>query len=429
MFFLIYNILWLVLLVPVLLFNLYRSITLGWPPAWAERFGRIPRPDLAIIHNRPVIWLHAVSVGEAIAARPLLSALRSRYPDHALVVSSTTETGKTMADSFSEPDLCIYFPFDFLPAVRRLLADVRPSLIIIMETEIWPNFTREAARRGIPLLLANGRISDRSFKRYLRFRWFFRHALELFSTLCMQSETVRERIIAIGAQPEKVVVTGNLKYDIPFRQYSPAEKAALRRRFNIPDRLFVITAGSTHPGEEPLILDAYRELLAGCDQLLLVLAPRHPQRKAEITALLDRSGVTFHSRTELKPSADRSFCGGEVFLLDTVGELMTLYALSDLALVGGSLVPAGGHNLLEPASVGVPSLFGPHMSNFREIRDLVLKYDAGLQLADPRHLAKTIHLMIDTPDSGRTRGHNGLRMMRENGGATEHHLHYIAGYL
>ncbi|NVN89324.1 MAG: 3-deoxy-D-manno-octulosonic acid transferase [Desulfuromonadales bacterium] len=429
MFYLIYNILWLVLFVPVLLFNLYRSIKLGWPLALAERFGRIPRPDLAKLGKRPVIWLHAVSVGEAIAARPLLRALRSRYPDHAFVVSSTTETGKTMAAGFSEPDLCIYFPFDFLPAVRRVLADVRPRLIIIMETEIWPNFTREAARRSIPLLLANGRISDRSFKRYLRFRWFFSHALQLFSTLCMQSETVRGRIIAIGAHPERVVVAGNLKYDIPFHRISEAEKAALRRRFNIPDELIVITAGSTHPGEEELILYAYRDLLVQYDHLLLILAPRHPQRKPEITALLERTGMRFRCRTELETPGAGPFRSGEVLLLDTVGELMTQYALADLALVGGSLMPIGGHNLLEPASVGVPSIFGPHMSNFREIAALVLTYDAGLQFATTQHLAGTLQSLIDDPDQRRRLGQNGLRMMRENGGATERHLEFIARYL
>ena len=429
MFYLIYNILWIFLLVPVLLFNFYRSIKLGWPLALAERFGRIPRLDLARIVKHPVIWLHAVSVGEAITARPLLKALRTRYPGHAIVISSTTETGKSMASGFPEHDLCIYFPFDFLPAVRQILNDVMPRLIIIMETEIWPNFTREAARRGIPLLMANGRISDRSFGRYLALSWFFRHPLQLFSTLCMQSETTRERIIAIGAEPEKVVVTGNLKYDIPFHQQTPVEKTALRRRFNIPDDLLVITAGSTHPGEEQLILDAYREVFTGCKQLLLVLAPRHPERKAEITSLLGRAGMKFRSRTEMATSANAPFRGGEVFLLDTVGELMTLYALSDLALIGGSLTPIGGHNPLEPASVGVPSIFGPHMSNFREIAALVLKYDAGLMIATPLDLAETLRGLIDDSDHRDRLGQNGLRMIRENGGATERHLEYIARYL
>ena len=176
MFFFVYNILSIFLLIPVFLFNIFRSFRLGWPLATAERFGFVPRRELATIAGRPVIWLHAVSVGEIIAARPLLKALRVRYPGYAIVVTNTTETGKTTASGFPEIDLCLYFPFDFFPSVRAILRSVKPCIIIIMETEIWPNFSREAARKNIPLVLANGRISDRSFKRYLTFIWFFRPA-------------------------------------------------------------------------------------------------------------------------------------------------------------------------------------------------------------------------------------------------------------
>src|SRR5450631_2590243 len=252
MFFLIYNMFSVVLLVPVCIYHLYRSVRRGRPPAFAERFGRIPKAELDRISNRPVIWLHAVSVGEAIAARPLLKSLRSRYPDHAILVSNTTETGRGITSGFTEKDLCIYFPFDFLPAVTRALDTIRPALIIIMETEIWPNFTREATRRGIPVILANGRISDRSYNGYLRFSWFFRHALELFAQLCMQTATDAARITAIGAPAERVLISGNLKYDVPFRTVSDKEKQDLRQRYAIPEALTVFTAGSTHPGEEEL---------------------------------------------------------------------------------------------------------------------------------------------------------------------------------
>ena len=250
MFYAIYNILSIFLLIPVCLYHLYRSLSRGRPPAFGERFGFIPPENLQTIGERPVIWLHAVSVGEAIAARPLLKALRKRYPDHAIVISNTTETGRGVASGFPEKDLCIYFPFDFLPAVRRTLDAIKPAVVIIMETEIWPNFTREAASRNIPLILANGRISDRSFRRYLQFRWFFRHPLELFPTLCMQTETDRERIVAIGARPEHALTTGNLKYDIPFHQVSPEEKRLSGIATPFPAELTVLTAGSTHPGEE-----------------------------------------------------------------------------------------------------------------------------------------------------------------------------------
>lgn len=429
MFFLLYNMLSLVLIVPVMLYHLYRSVSRGRPPAFAERFGRIPAAELARLGNRPVIWLHAVSVGEAIAARPLLKALASRYPGHALLVSTTTETGRGVASGFAEKDLCIYFPFDFLPAVRRTLDTINPAIVIIMETEIWPNFTREATRRGIPVILANGRISDRSFSGYLRFSWFFRHALELFSRLCMQTTTDAERIVAIGAPPQRVLTTGNLKYDIPSRQVTEQEKGDLRQRYAIPESLLVLTAASTHPGEEETVLAAYRELLATHENLLLVLVPRHPERSAEVAALLERSGMPFRRRTALVPGDAVAFRGGDVLLVDTIGEMMALYALSDLAFVGGSLVPTGGHNLLEPASVGIPCIFGPHMTNFREIAALVLRYGSGIRVDTTEDLTGACGQMIDDTGQRRIMGENGLRMMRENGGATERHLGIIAGYL
>jgi len=429
MFYAAYNILSLFLLVPALLYHLYRSVSRGRPAALGERFGLIPPAELALIANRPVIWLHAVSVGESVAARPLLKALRLRYPNHAIVVSNTTETGRGVTAGFPEKDLCIYFPFDFLPAVRRTLDAVKPALVIIMETEIWPNFNREAARRGIPVILANGRISDRSYGRYLRFAWFFRHALEFCSRLCMQTATDRERIIAIGAPAERVLATGNLKYDIPCRQVPPEERAALRQRYAIPGGMTVIAAASTHPGEEEAVLASFRELLATHGQLVLVLVPRHPERATQVAGLLEKEGLPFLRRTALAADAPPPLSGGSVLLVDTVGELMGIYALSDLAFVGGSLVPTGGHNLLEPASLGIPSVFGPHMANFREIAGLVLKCRAGLQVDDAAGLTRACRTLIEDARQRRETGANGLAMVRENGGATERHLAVIAEYV
>jgi 3-deoxy-D-manno-octulosonic-acid transferase len=427
MFYLTYNILSIFLLVPVCIYHLYRSVSRGRPPALAERFGLIPRNILKKISGHHIIWLHAVSVGESIAARPLLKALRSRYPDHAIVVSNTTETGRSVTSGFPETDLCIYFPFDFLPAVQSSLNRINPELIIIMETEIWPNFSREASRRGIPLILANGRISDRSFAGYLRFGWFFRHALEHFSGLCLQTETDHERIIAIGAPADRVITVGNLKYDIPFRQVNDGEKRRLCEQYAIPEGVIVITAGSTHAGEERFLIDTFRELLMTVSNLCLVLVPRHPERTEEVADLLKRSGLEFRRRTTLP--AGSHLMQGEVLLVDTVGEMMNIYALSDIAFVGGSLVPTGGHNLLEPASVGVPSVFGPHMANFREIAELVLQYGAGIQVETPEGLTDACRELIANAGQRLVLGRNGLMMMRENGGATKRHMEVIAGVL
>lgn len=427
MFFTAYNILSIFLLLPVFLFNIYRSVRLGWPLAAAERFGFIPQDKLAVIAGRPVVWLHAVSVGEIIAARPLLKELRSHYPGHAIVVSNTTETGRSAASGFAEIDLCLYFPFDFYPSVRAMLNSVSPRIIIIMETEIWPNFTREARRREIPVVLANGRISDRSFSGYLRFSWFFRNALELFSRLCMQTNVDSQRITAIGAPGDRVITTGNLKYDIPFRQIGDDEKKKLRSQYAIPDDSTVITAASTHAGEEQHVISAYQNLLKTDSNLFLVLVPRHPERSAEVAALLERSGIRFQKRTALKET--ELLPKGTVLLVDTVGEMMNLYALSDIAFVGGSLVPTGGHNLLEPASLGVACLFGPHMSNFREIAALVLKYDAGIQVEAAQELAGACRDLIVNNVKRQLIGQNGLKMMADNGGATKKHMEIIAGYL
>lgn len=429
MFYLFYNLLSLLLLIPLLVFTVYRSLRLKWSLALPARFGFIPSGDLAKLAGRPVILLHAVSVGEIIAARPLIAALRSRYPGHALVVSNSTDTGRQMAAALADVDLCIYFPFDFLLSIRHILSLLNPCIVIIMETEIWPNFSREIARRSIPLLLANGRISDRSYPRYLKLRWFFRQALQNFSLLCMQSATARERIIAIGAAAERVVVCGNLKYDIQFQRVSSAEKSALRRRCTIPDDCLVITAGSTHAGEEDMLIKAYREMLAGSAGLFLVLAPRHPQRTAEVADILKKSGIRFRRFTELQPGSGEQFQAGEVLLVDTVGELMNLYSLADVVFVGGSLVPVGGHNLLEPASRGIPTLFGPYMSNFTEITALVLESRAGVQVNTPAELVETLRRLIEGPEERRKIGDNGLKMMLENGGATEKHMNVIAGYL
>lgn len=428
MFFFVYNILSILLLVPVFLFNIYRSIRLGWPLAIAERFGFVPQSKLSEISGRPVIWLHAVSVGEIIAARPLLKALRRRYPDHAIVVSNTTETGKATASGFAEIDLCLYFPFDFLPSVRAMLNSVGPRIIIIMETEIWPNFCREAARKNVPLLLANGRISDRSFRRYLQFSWFFRPALHCFSAVGMQSAVGRQRITAIGADPEKTIVTGNLKNDIPSRQASEEERRRLRIQYCIPEDSCVVTAGSTRDGEEQYIISAYKELSAEVGNLFLALVPRHPERTAEIAKLLEDAGLRYKKRTALSDDHTTLRCG-EVLLVDTVGEMINLYSLADIAFVGGSLVPLGGHNLLEPASVGVPTVFGPHMANFREIEALVLQYGAGIQVQTPEELTGSFRALIASSELRSVLGQNGLKLMRANGGATERHMEVITGYL
>ncbi|MCE1226923.1 MAG: 3-deoxy-D-manno-octulosonic acid transferase [Geobacteraceae bacterium] len=417
----LYRLLALAALPFALLYHWYRSISRGRKSSFGERLGFLPLTAQKSLAGQPVIWLHAVSVGEVIASRPLLKGLQRRYPEHRLLLSVTTETGRGVADQDRLADVVIYFPFDTHFAVCRLLDAVKPQAIAIMETEIWPVFTFEAQRRNIPLLLANGRISARSFPRYQRFAWFFRPVLQCFSGLGMQSKADLERILAIGAPEERSKVLGNLKYDIPFSPVAGDERQQLRQGYRIPADLAVFCIGSTHPGEEEQLLAVYQELLKQFDHLLLVLVPRHPERTAEVETLVSGLGLPVVRRSALEQLS--SCCrAGMVLLVDTVGELMTLYALSDLAYVGGSLVPTGGHNLLEPASRGIPIIFGPHMDNFQEITALTLEYGAGVQVTDRQGLLDAAADFLATPELRHVVGSNGLKLLRDSGGAVERHL-------
>ncbi len=417
----LYRLLALVALPFALLYHGYRSLSRGRKSAFAERLGFLPTAARQRLANQPVLWLHAVSVGEVMAARPLLRVLRQQLSGYRLLLTVTTETGRRVAEQDGLADLVTYFPFDVGFAVCRLLDGVAPQAIIIMETEIWPVFTLEASRRNIPLMLANGRISERSFPRYQTFAWFFRPILQCFSLVGMQSEADLQRIRAIGAETRNSTVVGNLKYDIPFGPVPEEERRQLRQRYRIPVDCTVLTAGSTHPGEEQQVLAAYRTLHQRFASLLLVLVPRHPERSGEIEQLAEQAGCRVVRRSRLEHHAG-DCRAGTVLLVDTVGELMGLYALSDLALVGGSLVPTGGHNLLEPASRGIPQLFGPHMDNFREIAAMVLDYGAGIQVADQQELQTVIAECLTTPELRQVLGVNGLKLLRDSGGAAQRYL-------
>ena len=421
----IYNLL-LWLLLPLLVpYHLYRSLSRGRRSALLERFGILSQAELEQISGAGTIFIHAVSVGETMAALPLLKGLRSRFPDKRLVVSNVTETGRGVALNSKAADLCIYFPFDYPFAVRSVLKKTRPDLVVIMETEIWPNFIGEARALGIPVVLANGRISDRSLGRYLHFSWFFRPVLRKLSALCMQTQEDAQRIKAIGARPETVHVAGNLKYDIPVTRRSPQEVAQLKAKYAIPAQPFVFTAASTHDGEEAHVLEAYRALLQARPDSFLILAPRHPERAPAVAELLTRGGFPFLRRSQLPAEPAPQDAGG-VLLLDTVGELGGLYGASDLVFVGGSLVATGGHNPLEPAACAVPVLFGPHMENFREIAALFLSHGGGLQLTGAADLGEKLLLMAGDAATRAEMGRRGAGILEGSAGATNRHLEIMA---
>jgi 3-deoxy-D-manno-octulosonic-acid transferase len=350
-----------------------------------ERFGLGRR--LAV----PSIWLHAVSVGEVSAAAALVRALHARHPDVPLVLTTATPTGRAQAATLFGADVEVRFlPYDTAGSVRRFLARIRPLAAIIMETELWPNLLHECGRRGVPVVFASARLAARSVPRYRRFGTLFSAGLRN-AWVAAQSSADADRFIALGADPARTRVVGNLKFDMRPGEAVAESGRELRRRYLGARPVW--TAGSTHEGEEELVLGAHAVLERAVRGALLVLVPRHPQRFAGVAALLERRGLVFDRRLRsetVRPEA-------QVLLLDTMGELTAFYAASDVAFVGGSLVPVGGHNLLEPAALGVPVITGPHTENGPEIARLLIEAGGALEVADGVALAAAAGRLLADP--------------------------------
>jgi 3-deoxy-D-manno-octulosonic-acid transferase len=381
-----------------------------------ERFGLYAPQRLTAINGRPVIWIHAVSVGETRAAIPLIKGLRQAWPEHALVLTNVTETGHEVAAAIAELDLCLFFPLDLSFVIRRVLNRLQPTLIVIVETEIWPNLIRAAAARHIPLALVNGRISDRSYPRYLRGKRILAPLLRQVRSFCMQSEIDSARIIALGAPSARVVSSGNLKFDMPLN-LAEADPVLLRARYRLPLDLPIWICGSTHDGEEAALLQSYRTLLDQGAKLALVLVPRHPPRVPAVAELLTVRNFPYRRRSQLTAESPL-LAKGEVLLVDTLGELLSLYAASNVVFVGGSLVPVGGHNLLEAALVSRPVIFGPYMHNFREISQLILSVGAGSQVQSPEELPALLTHYLQEPQLGQQQGAAGRQLIAAHSGAT-----------
>jgi 3-deoxy-D-manno-octulosonic-acid transferase len=353
-----------------------------------------------------------------------VKALRRAYPESALVLSNVTETGHAIAQGIREVDLCLFFPFDLSWAVRRVLRQVRPSLALIVETEIWPNFVRISHEMKIPVLLVNGRISDRSFPRYLWIRPLVTPLLARFAHFCMQSDQDADRILQMGAAEERVEVTGNLKFDMQVSLLEPSDVQKLRDTFRIPLSMPVWVAGSTHAGEEEAVAEAYRVLLDQGRELVLVLVPRHPERCRSVAEMLAGRAfsVQLRSRVELRQEPMSS---GEILLGDSLGEMLRFYAVADVIFLGGSLVPVGGHNVLEAAAVKKPVIFGPHMHNFREISKLLLAAGGGIRIEETQELAPAVGSLLDDPERCWRMGEGGFVLLRDNAGATARTLEAV----
>jgi 3-deoxy-D-manno-octulosonic-acid transferase len=377
-----------------------------------ERLGRIPR-RLVAQPARPTIWIHAVSVGEVLAISGLATELTKRFSQHRVVISTTTDTGQKLARTRFDEENVFYFPLDFAFAIRPYLRLLQPKLVVIAETEFWPNFLRLAHASGARIAVVNGRISDRSWPGYRRFRRLLTGVLQRVDLFLTQTAEDARRLVEIGAPPELVRATGNLKFDVP-APAAPPIIASLRAAFQQAQTGPVIVCGSTVEGEEPLLLQAFINILASHPRAVMVLAPRHPERFGEVAELLHQLGIRFWRR---------SLWGGDpilggVLLIDTIGELAALYALADVACVGGSLVPRGGHNIIEPALHGVPIVVGNHTENFRDIVSLFQSRDA-VRVVGPAELPLVLMDLISNPAERAELGRRAAETIRAQMGATQ----------
>jgi 3-deoxy-D-manno-octulosonic-acid transferase len=402
---LLYSLAWALALPFLLLYLAWRAIRQPeYLRHWRERLGLGPRRG-----KRPCLLLHAVSVGETRAADPLVKSLMARHPDHDILLTHTTPTGRaTGLELFGDRVTQAYLPYDFPPLVRRFLRRARPSLCIVMETEIWPNLFAACARARIPTFLINARLSERSARGYRRIARLVRPALADLDGIAAQTTEDADRLRALGG--ERIRVTGNLKYDVTPPMTTVAQAEDLRRRFA---GKFVFLAASTREGEEAMLLDALDNF--GAADVLLVLVPRHPQRFQEVARLIQERGLPWARRSEGQ-SAGRDI---RVFLGDSMGEMAAYYAAADLAYVGGSLLPFGGQNLIEAAAAGCPALIGPHTWNFTDAAEQASVAGCALRVADADALVAAVKLLRQAPDKRAAMAAAGLRFTAANRGATE----------
>ena len=398
-----------------------------------QRFGFLPESFQA--DGRETIWVHAVSVGETLAAQPLIEKLKERLPDFRIVVSTTTATGQAIARDRFGPGSVFQFPLDFALCVRRTLSTIKPTAIVLMESELWPRFIHECKQRDIPVIIGNGRMSDRSFRGYQRMTWWTGRILSNITLWLMQSPADAERIRALGISGSNVRHVGNLKYDFKSGDQQTREKIAESIGYFFGLRLDdpLIIAGSTTTDEEPIILEAFRQLrqIDGLAQTRLMIVPRHPERFDEVAEMIKRSGFTLARRSQPNPSE----MGADVLLLDTIGELAAVFPLATVVFIGGSLVPKGGHNILEPAVWAKPIVVGPHMENFRQVMNDFTARDAVVKLEDlegaalVKALAAKFGDLMLNKQTRQALGERAQDVIVENRGAAERCADQIAALL
>ena len=427
--YLLYSVVTLLAFVALSPYFLYQALRHNkYVGSLGQRFGSLP-----VSFNLDAdesIWVHAVSVGELLSVRPLVSELRRRYPSLRLFISTTTLSGQQLAKrSHLDVDGVFYFPFDWTFTVRRTLAIVRPRLFVMVENEIWPNLLRECRRRGIKTMVVNGRISYRSFPRYRVIRPFFRRVLADVDRFCVQGDETSRRLRQLGADPARITITGSLKFDALETAVVPGRgPGRVLRFFRIAPHRLVLVAGSTQRGEEEAVVRAFNQLRstpAGANALL-VIAARHPERFGEVERLCRQEGLSTIRRSELAIDAEPR---ADAVILDTIGELAPLYQIATAVFVGGSLVPAGGHNLLEPAAYGKPIIVGPHTENFAEIVEAFLANGAAIRVQSPRELEQTVVSLMGDPVRRARLGAAARALVEANRGARDRTLTVVSALL
>jgi 3-deoxy-D-manno-octulosonic-acid transferase len=418
------NVAYFALLAAVSPVLVWRIVARGkYRTGWREKLlGQVPRR----VGDRPCLWLHAVSVGEVLQLEPVVKELRSRLPALEFVISTTTPTGRSVAEAKFPHDSICYFPLDFSWAVRAAVRRIRPTAIVLVELELWPNFVLHARRSGIPVALINGRLSERSLRGYRRLRPVVRNLLGGLHAVAVQNDTYAERFVELGAPPDRLQVTGSIKFDRVMTDRRNVKTAELRAAFGISESDRVFVAGSTQETEESAALDAYLALRDHFPALRLILVPRHKERFDEVARLIESRGLPLCRRTDRSGVWPQTDVGRPVLLLDTLGELSACWGLADVAFVGGSLTNRGGQNMIEPAGFGAALLFGPNTQNFRDVVELLLSADAARVVRSRAELTAAVADCLEHPERARQQGAKAQQLVLAQQGATARTVEILA---
>ncbi|MFH2012916.1 MAG: 3-deoxy-D-manno-octulosonic acid transferase [Pseudomonadota bacterium] len=427
--YLLYNLILILASIFALPFYLFKFIAVGkYRSSVLQKFGFLPIKLTEYLAGESPIWFHAVSVGEVLSLVSIIRMIRDKYPYRKIILSTVTETGNYTAQSrITGIDSLIYFPLDYPWIVKRVINKINPRLFVIVDTDIWPNFLRELKKKHIPSIIINGRISPRSYKRYIWFKWFIKAVFDHLSFFSMQSKVDSERIIDGGADAARVVTTGNLKFDQIVPNITEAEKKRLLDSIKIKPGQRVFIAGSTHKGEEDIILDAFETLKKEYRDLTLIIAPRNPERFREVENLVLHRSFNYLRKT--KGKASNNLADTEVVILDTIGELCEIYSVGFLIFIGGSFVKIGGHNLLESAAYKKAVMFGPYMHNFLEISEVLKDSGGGIQVNNKEELIFHARRLLDNPSLSQQLGDAAYSVIEKNQGATLRNIEIIERFL